>query len=189
MEWTIRLEVKTGRGEEESLTLATITRPAAVAAATEVGLSLSEAKALLATLQASMVRTQLAEHAGLGRVCPGCQAALRVKDRRPRRLQTLFGTVEVEAPRLKACPCRGAVGEPSATASPVCELLRGARCTPELERVQAELGARTSFREAARILAALLPVGAANHASVRNRTHAVGQRLEVGDPLDRKSVV
>src|SRR5215213_5638404 len=100
-----------------------------------------------------MVRTQLAEHAGLGRVCPGCRAALRVKDRRPRRLQTLFGTLEVEAPRLKACPCRGAVGGPGATASPVRELPRGARCTPELERVQAELGARASFREAARILA------------------------------------
>jgi hypothetical protein len=48
--------------------------------------------------------------------------------------------------------------------------------------VQAELGARTSFREAARILTALLPVGAANHAGVRNRTHAVGRRLEAEAP-------
>ena len=48
--------------------------------------------------------------------------------------------------------------------------------------MQAELGARTSFREAARILAALLPVGAANHASLRTRTHAVGQRLEAEAP-------
>ncbi len=151
MEWTIRLEVKTGGGEVESLALATITRPAAMAAAAEVGLSLAEGKALLAGLQASMVRTQLAGHVAQGRVCPECQAVLRVKDRRPRRLQTLFGTLEVEAPRLKTCPCRGALGTPGATVSPVCELLRGARCTPELERVQAELGARTSFREAARI--------------------------------------
>ena len=60
MEWTIRLEVKTGRGEVERIDLATITRPAAVAAAAEVGLSLAEAKALLAGLQASMVRRQLA---------------------------------------------------------------------------------------------------------------------------------
>ena len=182
MEWTIRLEVKTGGGEVESLALATITRPAAVAAAAEVGLSLAEAKALLAGLQASMVRRQLAEHAALGRVCPSCRAVLRVKDRRPRRLQTLFGTLEFEAPRLKACPCRGAVGKPGATSSPVRDLLCGARCTPELERVQAELGARTAFREAARILTALLPVGAANHASLRTRTHAVGRRLEAEAP-------
>ena len=182
MEWTIRLEVKTGGGEVESLALATITRPAAVAAAAEVGLSLAEAKALLAGLQASMVRRQLAEHAALGRVCPSCRAVLRTKDRRPRRLQTLFGTVEIEAPRFRLCPCRPVLGTPGATSSPVRELLRGARCTPELERVQAELGARASFREAARILTALLPVGAANHAGVRNRTHAVGRRLEAEAP-------
>src|SRR3712207_4665734 len=109
MEWTVRLEVKTGGGEVESLALATITRPAAAGAA-EVGLGLAEAKALLAGLQASKVRTQLAEHAALGRVCPSCQAVLRVKDRRPRRLQTLFGTVEIEAPRFKLCPCRAVLG-------------------------------------------------------------------------------
>ena len=183
MEWAIRLEVKTGRGEVERIDLGTITRSVvATAAAAEVGLSLAEAKALLAGLQASMVRTQLAEHVAQGRLCPECQAVLRVKDRRLRRLQTLFGTVEVEAPRLRLCPCRRVLGTPGATVSPVCRLLRAAHCTPELERVQAELGARTSFREAARILTALLPVGAANHASVRNRTHAVGQRLEVADP-------
>jgi hypothetical protein len=182
MEWTVRLEVKTGEGEVESLALTTITRPSVMAAAEQVGLSLVEGMALLAGLQAAMVRRQLAEHVDLGRVCPGCQAVRPIKDRRPRRLQTLFGTLEVEAPRLKACPCRGAVGTPGATVSPVGDLLRGARCTPELERVQAELGARTSFREAARILTALLPVGAASHAGVRNRTHAVGQRLEATEP-------
>ncbi len=182
MEWTIRLEVKTGGGEVESLDLATITRPPVMAAAAEVGLSLAEGKALLAGLQAAMVRQQLAEHVALDRVCLSCQAVRRIKDRRPRRLQTLFGTVEIEALRLKPCPCRQGVGQSGATVSPVGDLLRGARCTPELERVQAELGARTSFREAARILTALLPVGAANHTGVRNRTHAVGRRLEAEAP-------
>jgi hypothetical protein len=47
--------------------------------------------------------------------------------------------------------------------------------------VQAELGARTSFREAARILEALLPASSANHEGVRNRTHAVALRLEATD--------
>ena len=57
MEWAIRLEVKTGRGEVERIDLATVTRSVvATAAAAEVGLSLAEAKALLAGLQASMVR-------------------------------------------------------------------------------------------------------------------------------------
>ena len=129
-----------------------------------------------------MVRTHMAEQVGQARICPRCGTALRIKDRRPRRLQTRFGTIEIEAPRLKLCPCRQGAGQSGATVSPVRELLRGARCTPELERVQAELGARTSFREAARILTALLPVGTANHAGVRNRTHAVGQRRDAADP-------
>ena len=66
------------------------------------------------------------------------------------------------------------------TFSPVCALLT-ARCTPELERVQAELGARTSFRDAARILDTLLPASPANQESVRTRTHAVALRIEADD--------
>jgi len=103
-----------------------------------------------------------------------------VKDRRHRRLQTLFGTVDVEAPRLRICRCRlpPEVGE--VTFSPVSELLPG-RCTPELERIQAEVGARTSFREGARILGMLLPASPAGHVSVRNRLHSVALRLEAAD--------
>jgi hypothetical protein len=47
--------------------------------------------------------------------------------------------------------------------------------------VQAELGARTAFREAAKILGALLPISPANHESVRRRTHAVALRIEAAD--------
>ena len=66
------------------------------------------------------------------------------------------------------------------TLSPVCALLT-ARCTPELERVQAELGARTSFRDAARTLEALLPASPANQESVRIRTHATALQIEADD--------
>jgi hypothetical protein len=105
MEWTIRLEAEGSRGERESVALMTITRPAVATAAEEVGLGLAEAKALLSRPQTNMARMQLAEHGAQGRTCPGCRAAPRVKDCRPRRLQTLSGTVEVEAPRSRACPC------------------------------------------------------------------------------------
>jgi hypothetical protein len=50
-----------------------------------------------------------------------------------------------------------------------------------MQRVQAELRARTSFRDAVRILEGLLPVSPTNHESVRTRTHAVAQRLEAAD--------
>ena len=136
---------------------------------------------LLAKLQASMLCGQVAEYAVHHRACAACGMLQPLKDRRTRRLQTLFGTVEVEAPRFKVCRCRpSAPMAEAATVSPVCALLT-ARCTPELERVQAELGARTSFREAARLLDTLLPASPVNQESVRNRTHAVALQLEAAD--------
>ena len=49
------------------------------------------------------------------------------------------------------------------------------RATPELVRVQAELGARLPFREAARVMSVLLPTGkAANHTGIRRRLACTG---------------
>jgi len=180
MQWTVRLEARTSQGEVTTTELATFSRPAMIGTLAEIGLMLVETKTLLAKLQASMLCGQVAEHAALCRVCPECRSLRPLKERRTRRLQTLFGTVEVEAPRFKVCRCRMTTPLAEVTVSPVCALLT-ARCTPELERMQAELGARTSFRDAARILESLLPVSPANHESLRTRTHAVALRLEADD--------
>ncbi len=180
MQWTVRLEARTSAGEVKTTELVTFSRPVVVSTLTEIGLVLSETKALLARLQASMLCGQVAEYAAQHRVCAACGVLQPFKDRRTRRLQTLFGTVEVEAPRFKVCRCRQPVPMTGVTVSPVCALLT-ARCTPELERVQAELGARTSFRDGVRILESLLPVSPANHESLRSRTHAVALQLEAAD--------
>ncbi len=181
MQWTVRLEARTSQGEVTTTELVTFSRPAVVSTLAEVGLVLSETKTLLAKLQASMLCGQVAEYAAHHRACVGCGTLQPLKDRRKRRLQTLFGTVEVEAPRFRMCRCRpSATQEWARTVSPVCALLT-ARCTPELERVQAELGARTSFRDGVRILEALLPVSPANHESLRSRTHAIALQLEAAD--------
>jgi hypothetical protein len=181
MQWTVQLEARTDQGEVNRTELLTFSRPAMAGTPAEVGLMLAEAKALMARLQASMLCGRVAEYAATCRVCPACGMLQPLKDRRTRRLQTLFGTVAVEAPRFRVCRCRVPGATPEVVFSPVCALLTAARCTPELERAQAELGARTSFREAARILGALLPVSAANHESVRMRTHAAAVQLEAAD--------
>ncbi|HKH65906.1 MAG TPA: ISKra4 family transposase, partial [Reyranella sp.] len=188
MRWTVRLEARTDTGEVETTELVTIGRPVVGGTLAELGLALSEAKSVLAKLQASMVQSQVADYAACHRVCPQCRVPQPLKDRRSRRLQTLFGTVEVEAPRFRVCRCRPLAPTAAVTLSPVCALLT-ARCTPELERVQAELGARTSFREAARILEALLPAPPANHESVRNRTHVAARQLEAADQRAAAPVV
>jgi len=176
----VRLEARTSAGEVKTTELVTFSRPGVVGTLAEIGLMLAESKTLLAKLQASMLCGQVAAYAACHRACTACGVLQPLKDRRTRRLQTLFGTVEVEAPRFKVCGCRRATPLAEVTVSPVCALLT-ARCTPELERVQAELGARTSFRDAARILETLLPVSLATHESVRTRTHAVALRIEAAD--------
>ncbi len=180
MQWTVRLEARTSAGEVKTTELVTLSRPGVVSTLAEIGLMLAETKTLLAKLQASMLCGQVAAYAVHHRVCAACGVLQPLKDRRTRRLQALFGTVEVEAPRFKVCRCRLTTPLAEVTVSPICALLT-ARCTPELERVQAELGARTSFRDGARILEALLPVSPANHESLRTRTHAVALQLEAAD--------
>ncbi len=181
MQWTVRLEARTSAGEVTTTELVTFSRPVVVSTLAEIGLVLAETKTLLAKLQASMLCGQVAAYAAHHRVCAACGVLRPFKDRRTRRLQTLFGTVEVAAPRFKVCHCcPSATQELARTVSPVCALVT-ARCTPELERVQAELGARTSFRDAARILGTLLPASPANQEGVRTRTHAVALQLEAAD--------
>jgi len=188
MQWTVRLEARTSAGEGETTELLTFSRPTIISTLAEIGLMLAETKTFLARLQASMLCGQVAEYAAHHRVCPECGVLQPLKDRRTRQLQTLFGTVEVEAPRFKVCRCRLVAPLAEATVSPVCALLT-ARCTPELEQVQAELGARTSFRDAARILETLLPASPVTHEGVRNRTHAVALQLEADDRHAAATVV
>ncbi len=167
MHWAVRLEARTSAGAVRTTELATFSRPGVVSTLAEIGLMLDETKVLLAKLQASMLCGQVAAYAAHHRVCAACGVLQPLEDRRTRRLQTLFGTVEVEAPRFKLCGCRRAAPLAGATVSPVCALLT-ARCTPELEWVQAELGARTSFRDGARILESLLPVSPTNQGATQH---------------------
>ncbi len=140
MHWTVRLEETTSAGEVKTIELVTISRPGVVSTLAEVGLMLDESKALLAKLQASMLCGQVAAYAAHHRACAACGALQSLKERRTRRLQTLFGTVEAEAPRFKLCRCRQSAPMAEVTVALVCALL-AASCTPEAERVQAELGA------------------------------------------------
>jgi hypothetical protein len=103
----------------------------------------------------------------------------RRRDGRTRKIQTLFGggTITVSAPRISACPCRNDWDLVDVSSSSLADLLPD-RCTPELRQLQAELGARHSYREAARLLTMLLPCHPVNHATMRNRTHRAAADLE-----------
>ena len=105
--------------------------------AATVGLTLADGKRILAALQHDLVRAQVEEYCRQRRVCSHCRWQRPLKDVRARQLASLFGTVEVRAPRF--LPCRCAVTRRH-TLNPVAEIMPD-RCTPEYECVIAKMGA------------------------------------------------
>ena len=176
MDWTIKLEAKSGWGDVQTFEIGQVARRVVGLTAGEIGLMLNEAKALLVELQRCIVQTQIEEKVTSIRVCSECLSLQPIRDRRSRVLQTLFGTVLVTVPRIRVCGCVDKRPFEDVSFSPLSELLPD-RCTPEMRRLQAELGARHSFREAARLLTTFLPCSPPNHASVRNRLHRVAEEL------------
>ena len=138
-----------------------------------LGLTLDGGKALLAGVQRHLVQARVAEYCAVRRRCRRLRA---LKDTRTRRLNSLFGTVEVPAPRFKPCAC--AVTARS-TLSPASELMPD-RCTPEYERTLAKMGAWLPYRRARRFLSEFFPLGADLpwHETIRRRTARVGAGIE-----------
>jgi len=140
-----------------------------------LGLSLAEAKTVLAGLQHHLVQAQTEEHCQARRRCARCGGQRPLKDRRPRQLQSLFGVVVVRAPRFGPCQC--SVSRRRIIA-PVTEIMPD-RCTPEYERVLAKLGALLPYRRARALLEDFFPIGVGpTIETVRQRTLLVGARLE-----------
>ncbi len=143
--------------------------------AATLGLSLAEAKAVLAGLQRHLVQAQAEEHCQIRRRCPRCGGQRPLKDRRPRQLRSLFGTVEVRAPRFEPCQCSVTL---RTILSPVTEIMPDC-CTPEYERVLAEFGALLPDRRARALLEAFFPVDdLPTIDTIQRRTLQVGARLE-----------
>ena len=143
-------------------------RPSDLGDIASLGLTLSEAKQLLARVQQTVVAAQARDHASLRPECSNCGARCHVKDWQSRQVATLFGTVTVRLPRFR-CPGCGR-NETGVSWPSHC------RSTPELDQVQAHLSALMTYRVAASVLAHLLPVAAGtSHETLRSRTLAVGE--------------
>ena len=151
------------------------------------GLLLEDAKSMLWQLQQAILLDQIEEISEASRVCPDCNKVRAIHDYRPRVLDTLFGRFQVKAPRIRRCACNAKcevnLGGPL---SPLARFFPD-RSTPELQRLQAELGARHSFREAARIMEIFLPCAKQGNTSVRNRLGRVAR--EISDSENVESVV
>jgi len=186
LEFTITVNWRREDGSIATTQLATLDR-GACCSAEDVGLQLADAKPILGRLQEIVVSEQLQRYCEAVRPCPGCHRRRHLKDYRRRRFDTVFGRLAVRAPRFDGCRHCGE----RLIASPVSELLPE-RVSPELRHLQAELAAQLPYRQAAALLEELLPdTGGLNYATTRNRTLAVGKRIEeeIRGEIDHPRVV
>jgi hypothetical protein len=147
-----------------------VSRPDGLGDIANLGLTLAEAKLLLAQVQQQLVAEQATTHAAFRPDCRSCGGTCQVKDWAPHRIASLFGEVRLKLPRFSCAGCGcGATGV--SWPSPC-------RSTPELTQLQARLSALRPFRVAAEVLQHLLPIDAGKSPeTLRSHTLQAGKRL------------
>ena len=71
----------------------------------DVGLTLAEAKAILAEIQTHIVQTQMAEYLETQRPCAQCGRLRPLKGYHPLKFRTAFGEILIRSPRWDHCEC------------------------------------------------------------------------------------
>ena len=171
MGWVVQLvETGTDRSRARGVDVLEISRPSNLGDIANLGLTLPEAKRLLARVQQAVAAAQARDHAALRPDCSSCGGRCHIKDWRPHQIATLFGGVSVRLPRF-LCPGCGrseaGIGWPS-----------HCRSTPELDQLRAHLSALMPYRVAAGVLEHLLPVGAGKSPeTLRGHTLKIGEQL------------
>jgi hypothetical protein len=140
-----------------------------------VGLTLDEAKTVLAKLQQALVEQQTAEYLRTQQHCPHCGNKRYHKGDHTVTIRTLFGKLRLKSPRFYHCPCQS---HPTQTFSPLAERLPE-RSTPELLYLETKWASLLSYGMTTKLLEDVLPIGKqVNAETVRNHLHAVAERTE-----------
>jgi hypothetical protein len=170
MRWVLRLIATGDDARCLSTDLLEICRPEGLGDVANLGLTLPEAKQLLASVQRAVVTSQVDSHGQLRPSCRSCSGRCHLKDWRGHSIATLFGEVTVRLPRFLCIAC-------NRTELGVCWPSR-CRSTPELDLLQAHLSALMSYRVAADVLQHLLPIDAGRSPeTLRHHTLRIGEQL------------
>ena len=152
MRWVLRLIATEGDARCLSTDLIEICRPEGLGDIADLGLTLPEAKQLLASVQRAVIAAQADSHRLQRPCCSVCSGKCHLKDWRSHRIATPFGAVTVPLPRFRCIACdriETGVGWPSRC-----------RSTPELDELQAHLSALMTYRVASGVPQHLLPIDA-----------------------------
>src|SRR4051794_39530775 len=147
--WMLRLVEAGAFGDGWSTVVMEIAKSADLRDIANLGLSLAEAKQLLAALRREVVAAQAREHALRRPPCRACGGACHLKDYRQHRIATPFGQVTVRLPRFRCIACGGTE--------------RGGdwpshgRAAPELDQLQAHLSALVTYRTGGGVMGEEVP--------------------------------
>lgn len=170
MQIKVSLAISAGAGEPDLLPPLTLQLDAQPSAQT-LGLSLADASALLARLQAEIVTRQVELRSAMQRRCEICGSSRAIKDYHDIHYRSLFRRVVVRVPRWRRCDC-------SCNAVPS-ERRPQRWISAELEYVQSRLAATIPYAKSSELLALLLPAVTTNSTSgVRRHTLDIGRRLK-----------
>jgi hypothetical protein len=125
MRWRVVIESTRGDGAIHCHEVFRGNDDSSGSAVSPLGLTLADAKAVLAETQRHLAQVQVADYCRDRRCWPHCQEQRPPKDIRTRRLSSLFGTVEVHGPRFKSCRCSVTSRR---TLAPMAEMMPN-RCT------------------------------------------------------------
>ncbi len=140
-----------------------------------VGLSLAEAKTLLADVQNRLVAAQASDYVARQRPCPACGRRRPIKGYETIAFRTAFGVVRLPSPRLIHCGCQAAEAK---TFSPLTTLLTE-HTAPELLYLESKFASLVSYGLTADLLQEVLPIGTtANASTIRNHLHKVARRCD-----------
>ncbi|MGH0004334.1 ISKra4 family transposase [Pseudovibrio ascidiaceicola] len=140
-----------------------------------IGLSISEGKDLLQSVQEQIVQAQCKAHTSQHSVCGQCGSRLRSKGTVPIRYRTVFGDINLKSPRFYYCKCAQSNAR---TFSPLKSLLPD-HIAPELTYLETKWASLVSFGVTVDLLKEVLPISASLCAeSVRNHLHKSARRLE-----------
>jgi hypothetical protein len=140
-----------------------------------IGLSLSESKQLLKTLQQRLVARQADIAANAHRYCAHCHKKRRTKGYHTVQYRTLFGIVSLSSPRFYHCQCENSA---SRTFSPLSPWL-AEHVAPELKYLETKWASLMAYGLTADLLKDVLPIGdTLNASTIRNHLHTVAQRQE-----------
>ena len=150
MGWIVRLAEAGAKGP--GMDIMEISRPGDLGDIANLGLTLAEAKQLLARVQSEISTVQARGHEVRRPICPCRDGVCRVKDYRDHAVATLFGQVTMRLPRFRCAACgrvETGINWPS-----------HCRSTPELDQLRAHLSALMTYRVSADLLEHMFPVDA-----------------------------